>query len=387
MKHLDTSTKFSESQGKVILVHAPGRLNIIGEHTDYNDGFVLPAAIDKRIELRLKSNGRASLCHMHASDMDEDYTFDLNDFSPLEGGWQNYLLGVVHEMQKKGIQLQGFDCEFGGNIPIGGGVSSSAALECAIAFGLNELLNLGFNRFDLVKMGQMAEHNFVGTKCGIMDQFASMMGKKNSAILLDCRSLEHQYVPIILDDFEFLLINSNVTHNLADSAYNTRREECQAGVHMLRKFYPKIDSLRDVKRSQLEQQRANIPEPIYSRCLHVVSENERVLKAVESLKEGNLPMLGKLMYQSHASLKDSYEVSCAELDFLVEKTADKDYILGSRMMGGGFGGCTLNLIKKSEKDAFLNELIPAYKTAFGTEPTPFNVSIEDGVHGVPVGEK
>lgn len=384
MKYPNASVSLRQHGAKTIVVHAPGRINIIGEHTDYNDGFVLPAAIDKRIVLRLTVNGQASLCHMRASDMNEDYSFDLSDFGPLEGGWQNYLLGVVHEMQKKGAQLKGFDCEFGGNIPIGGGVSSSAALECAIGFGLNELFNLGFSRFDVIKMGQMAEHNFVGTKCGIMDQFASMMGRKNFAMLLDCRSLELQYVPLVLNGYEFLLINSNVTHNLAESAYNTRREECRTGVHILSEFYPQINSLRDVTLPQLEKEKAQIPETIYNRCLHVITENERVLKTIAALKEGDLHMLGTLMYQSHMSLKNNYEVSCEELDFLVEQTAGKDYVLGSRMMGGGFGGCTLNLIKKSEKEAFLHELTPVYQSRFNKAPTAFSVSIEDGVSRVAV---
>ncbi len=361
-----------------VAVQSPGRINLIGEHTDYNDGYVLPAAIDKKTVMQLKRNGTAHQATVVASNLNESFSFDLQNFSPLPGGWQNYIMGVVHELQKLNADIHGFDAEFEGDIPIGGGMSSSAALECSLAFALNEMFDLGFDKWQLIKASQMAEHNFVGIKCGIMDQFASMMGKKDQVMLLDCRSLEYSYFPLELGAYQILLLNTNVSHSLASSEYNTRRSECEEGVALLKKENPVISSLRDVSLEQLVSHRDRMPKRIFRRIHHVVSENKRVLEATNALLGNNPDVLGKLVYQSHFSLQNDYEVSSPELDFLVQQTIDKDYILGSRMMGGGFGGCTINIIEKGRVAEFVDKVSVTYRNQFGFHPTPYSVSIENG---------
>ncbi len=367
----------SNSQRQTITVKSPGRINIIGEHTDYNDGFVLPAAVDKSITMAVRRNG-TNLVNVTATNVGETYTFDLQGFAPLSGGWQNYIMGVVAELQKIGASIPGFDAKFEGNVPIGGGMSSSAALECSLAYALNELFELGFETTQLIKASQMAEHNFVGIKCGIMDQFASMMGKKDQVVMLDCRSLEYRYFPLDLGDYQLLLLNTNVSHSLASSEYNICRAACAVGVEILKKFYQGIVKLRDINLEQLESHKDKMPERIYRRCRHVVSENQRVIEATNAMQEGNHKRLGELIYQSHFSLQNDYEVSCPELDFLVEETLKKDCILGSRMMGGGFGGCTINIIEKGKVDTFVEQVSESYRAHFGLELTPYFVSIENG---------
>ena len=338
----------------------------------------LPAAIDKTITVTIKRNGSADRCEATASNLGEYFSFDLNNYAPLPSGWQNYIMGVVSELQKLGGHIEGFECKFEGDVPIGSGMSSSAALECSLAFALNDLFNLGFSRSQLIHASQMAEHNFVGMKCGIMDQFASMMGKKGHTILLDCRTLEHQYFPMKLGDYQLLLLNTNVSHNLVSSEYNTRRSECEEGVAIMKKAIKDITHLRDVSIEQLKSFKNKMPELVFRRCQHIVSENQRVLDATNALTSGNYHQLGQLIYQSHFSLQNDFEVSCPELDFLVKQTMDKDYILGARMMGGGFGGCTLNIIEKSRRDEFINLVSKAYKKQFDISLTPYSVSIEDG---------
>ncbi|MBK8965724.1 MAG: galactokinase [Lewinellaceae bacterium] len=361
-----------------ITVQSPGRINIIGEHTDYNDGFVLPAAIDKKTVASLHRNGHPSACRITAGNLNETLNFGLNQVKPLAGGWQNYVLGVVHELQKLGAQMQGFDGSFKGDVPIGGGMSSSASLECALAFGLNELFDLGLSKTQLIKAAQLAEHNFVGIKCGIMDQFASMMGQKNRVILLDCRSLEYRYFPLELGDYQLLLLNTNVSHSLASSEYNRRRAECEEGVAVIQKKYPEVAYLRDVSLSMLSDFQNSMPETIYARCRHVVSENQRVLEATQALTAGDIRKLGSLLYQSHHSLQHDYAVSCPELDFLVDQTTGLDFVAGSRMMGGGFGGCTINILEKKYCGQFVDNVAPKYRQRFGYDLTPYFVSIEDG---------
>lgn len=361
-----------------IRTQSPGRINIIGEHTDYNDGFVLPAAIDKKTEVFLKKNGTPFNCSFTALNINETFHFHLQEFKPVEDGWQNYMMGVVHELQKIGGTIEGFDCDFGGDVPIGSGMSSSASLECSLAYALNELFELGFDKWQLIKASQMAEHNFVGIKCGIMDQFASMMGRKNQVMLLDCRSLEYDYFPLDLGDYQLLLLNTNVSHSLASSEYNNRRSECEKGVAIIKEVYPEIINLRDVSTKMMGEFVGKIPPTIFKRCYHVVAENERVLQATEAMKAHNHQLLGELVYQSHFSLQNDYEVSCLELDYLVQLTLDKDYILGSRMMGGGFGGCTISIIKKDKVEAFKALAATAYEKRFDKKLTPYTVSIEDG---------
>ncbi len=366
-----------------ITVKAPGRINLIGEHTDYNEGFVLPAAIDRGITLHLeRKTGEESTCDLHARNLDRSFSFDLRNFGPQDGGWANYLLGVVHELQQLGAAIEPFSCSFSGDVPIGSGMSSSAALECSMALALNELFDLQFDKMTLIKAAQMAEHHFVGTKCGIMDQFASMMGQKDQVLLLDCRTLEYQYFPSDLGNYSLLLLNTNVSPSLASSEYNTRRAECEEGVRILQQHYPQIKALRDVAMKQLLQHKEEMPDKVYLRCRHIISENERVLQATKALQEGAIDQLGVLMFQSHYSLRDQYEVSCPELDFLVGQAEEKDYIAGARMMGGGFGGCTINLIESGRQDAFIEDLAAQYRSRFGLELTPYQVSIEHGAHVV-----
>lgn len=361
-----------------VKVQSPGRINIIGEHTDYNDGFVLPAAINKKTIFILKRNGTAGQCTVKAVNLGETHSFNLDDFSPVANGWPNYVMGVVRELQLLGAGLRGFDGEFSGDVPIGSGMSSSAALECSLAFGLNELFELRLEKWQLIKAGQMAEHHFVGIKCGIMDQFASMMGRKNQVMLLDCRSLEFQYFPFDLGAYQLLLLNTNVSHALASSEYNTRRAECEEGVQLLKKVYPDIRNLRDVLPEQVDQCRDLLPDRIYRRCRHVTTENQRVHLAAQAMLAADHRQLGKWVYQSHVSLQNDYEVSCPELDFLVSQTLDKDYIPGARMMGGGFGGCTLNIIAKDRIDEFVEATARVYRRRFGIDLTPYQVTIEDG---------
>lgn len=361
-----------------IIAQSPGRINIIGEHTDYNNGFVLPAAIDKVTIVELEKNGTPSTCNFTAKNVDETFQFDLTDFQPLESGWQNYIMGVIAELQKLGAVFTGFNCSFEGNVPIGSGMSSSAALECSLAYGLNELFDLGFDKWQLIEASQMAEHNFVGIKCGIMDQFASVMGKKNHVMRLDCQSLEFEYFPFDLGDYQLLLLNSNVSHQLADSEYNKRREESGIGISILQRQFPTVQSLRDVTFDMLVTVKSEMTDIVYRRCKHVISESERVLQATQALLDRDFQQLGNLIYQSHHSLQYDYEVSCPELDYLSDWTRDKSYVLGSRMMGGGFGGCTINIVEKNKVNQLIEAISKDYKKQFGIDVTPYEVSIEDG---------
>jgi galactokinase len=360
------------------MFRSPGRINIIGEHTDYNEGFVLPAAIDKEIVAAIAPNDTDGLCRLLAYDLSEAFEFELSDMEPDEMGWPNYLMGVVDQFMKNGYDVEGFDCVIGGNVPLGAGLSSSAALESVIAFALNELYDLGIEKIDLIKMAQLAEHTFAGVKCGIMDQFASVMGSKDHVFRLDCKTLEHEYYPLEMGDYQILLINSNVKHALASTEYNTRRQECEEGVGILQRYFPEIHSLRDVSLKMLKRHQQDFPEVVYRRCRFVVEENQRVLDSCDALQSGDLVKLGQLVYGSHKGLSADYEVSCRELDFLVEQTRNKEYILGARMMGGGFGGCTINIIRGDKIPEFLEGLAPLYEAEFGKQMTPIKVSIEEG---------
>ncbi|RAV30044.1 galactokinase [Sinomicrobium soli] len=374
------NTLFKEKyNGSPLLIQSPGRINIIGEHTDYNDGFVLPGAIDRYIISAMARNGSPDECRVFAADMDEEIRFSLDDVKPSEkGSWQNYVLGVVSEIGKRGVQLQGFDIVFGGNIPKGSGLSSSAALENAITFGLNELFGIGMSRTEMMLLSQKAEHNFVGVQCGIMDQFASMQGKGEHVLLLDCRSLDFSPVAIDFSDYEILLINSNVKHSLADSAYNDRRESCESGVRILQSAFPEIKALRDASETQLSEVKDRLDPDTYEKCLYVIQENDRVQEAVKAIKNNDIPLLGSLLFQSHAGLEHQYEVSCPELDFLVEKARENNDILGSRMMGGGFGGCTINIIRKGAAEAFVASVEEEYTRKFDKKPSIYNVALTDG---------
>ncbi|MEX2592333.1 MAG: galactokinase [Anditalea sp.] len=378
MKITDITQTFQEIfKSSPLIIRSPGRINLIGEHTDYNEGFVLPAAIDKEIYLALGKNGTDD-CRIFSYDYKEMITFCIKDFSPAPNGWINYVMGVVAQVLQTGPELEGFDCVFGGDIPIGAGLSSSAALENGVCYGLSELFELKLDRISMLKYSQKAEHEFAGVACGIMDQFASMMGKSGHAIRLDCRSLDFIYFPLKMDKYLFILCDSQVQHSLVDTEYNARRKECEAGVAAVKKHDAKVKSLRDVSLEMLDKVKQEVSPVVFKRCLYVLEENERLLKGCQLLKSGNLKEFGRLMYGSHEGLSKQYEVSCPELDFLVEFTYDRSDVLGARMMGGGFGGCTINLVNKEHKEAFIPEITEAYNKGFGHDPKIYEVSIVDG---------
>lgn len=360
-----------------VVVRSPGRVNLIGEHTDYNNGFVLPAAVNKEIYFAIAPNGTNTM-RAYAFDLQEQAEFDLNGVKPQEINWANYLLGVVAQFQKAGHAVKGFDVVFGGNIPMGAGMSSSAAVECGLAYALNYLFAYNIEKFALVKMAQKAEHEFAGVMCGIMDQFASMFGKHNHVVKLDCRSLEYQYYPFNIEDYRIVLCDTQVKHSLASSEYNTRRKECETGVVLLQKHYLQVQSLRDVSLEMLERHQSEFDPVVYRRCKYVVEENLRVETACADLERGDLEAFGQKMYASHQGLQHDYEVSCPELDFLADAAKQSGAALGSRMMGGGFGGCTINLVKLEKLDDFTTQMSEAYQQQFGITLKTYIAQIVDG---------
>ena len=365
---------------KTLVAKAPGRINIIGEHLDYNDGHVLPASIQLTTQFRFRINGTPSTVNFDAKNVNETYSFNLNDYAPIDGNWQNYVMGVVNELQKLGGQITGFDASFEGTVPIGSGMSSSAALECSLATGLNALFDLGFSKKQIINACINAEHNFVGIKCGVMDQFASMMGKQGQAMLLDCMTLEYEYVPLEMDEHHFLLLNTNVTHELSSSEYNKRRQQCEDGLAFIKEHFLEVKSFRDVKLDMVTSLIGKMNAVNYNRCHHVVMEEQRVMEAVQVLQANDLSRLGELMYDSHDSLSQLYEVSCPELDFLVDQTRSDKAILGSRMMGGGFGGCTINMVQKEQTEAIIKRISEAYRKQLGKELTAYVVETGPGAH-------
>lgn len=369
------STLFRDHFGtSPILVESPARVNLIGEHTDYNNGFVLPAAIDKMIVLALAPNNRNQI-RLHAADMDQpEFETDITDQLQKSGmGWPDYILGVVDQLQKRGYHVSGFDCLFGGDIPIGAGLSSSAALEGGILTGLSALFDLNLTKLQMAKLGQKAENQFVGVNCGIMDQFANLHGESGSVIRLDCRSLEYSLYPFEREDIAILLCDTHVRRELATSEYNVRREQCEEGVRILKTFDPTVKSLRDIKNDFLEYRKDTMSPEVYNRCRFVLDENQRVLNACKNLVEGDIEAFGRNMYGSHYGLRDLYEVSCRELDVLVDATENIDAVLGSRMMGGGFGGCTINLVYEQEMDV-VTDLITRHYQAELNKPIEFYVA-------------
>ena len=363
-----------------LLVRAPGRINLIGEHTDYNDGLVLPAAIDREIRfaLRLTDTGRIRLA---AIDLHDTYEVAVADVQPLEQGhWANYQLGVVAGLLREGVDIKGFDCAFGGNVPNGAGLSSSAAVECGVAWGLCELLKLNLDRMKLAHIAQMAEHEYAKVMCGLMDQFASLFGRGGHVVELDCRSLEYCYFPFNTDDSRIVLCNSGVKHALADSEYNTRRQECARGVEILQQHNPAIKSLRDATLPEIEAAKDELGEVIARRCRYVVEENQRVIDFTKQLAEhSSLSEVGELLYASHAGLRDDYQVSCAELDTLVELSRQAPGCFGARMMGGGFGGCTINLVATDKVKDFLAHMKQGYHDQLGLKLDTYVTTLADGV--------
>lgn len=356
---------------------APGRINIIGEHTDYNEGFVLPAAIDKRIYLAIAARND-TVVEIISTDYDEKVTFDIEDDRPFLPHWAVYPFGVVKELHAAGGILKGFNAVFGGDIPKGAGMSSSAAIESAFACAINSIFSLEMDKLSLAKIGQKAEHNFAGVRCGIMDQFASFFGKKDHVIRLDCRTLEHDFFPLALKGYELVLADTRVKHSLAASEYNTRRQQCEEGVRIIRKRHTHVHSLRDVSKQIMHQHQKALNKDVFNRCNFVVNENARVLQSCAALEAGDFQKLGKLMYESHEGLRHDYEVSCEELNILVDTAKKIQGVAGARMMGGGFGGCTLNLIQKKDVETFNRQCSKAFYAAFGKQPFFYSVKTDNG---------
>lgn len=360
-----------------LVVKSPGRINVIGEHTDYNGGFVMPAAIDKAVYVAVSKRDDEEI-HLYAEDFKQNHEATLTELKSSEKGWPNYILGVVDQIIKRNKTISGFNLYIDGDVPLGAGLSSSAAVECATAFALDQLFNLGFQKLEITAIAQKAEHVFAGVSCGIMDQFASVFGKKDHAIMLDCRSMEYEYVPLNLSGYQFLLLNTKVKHSLADSAYNDRRAQCEKAVAWIKEEYPRVDTLRDVNKEMLEKYVKERDIDAYEKCLYVVNENIRLIQAAGYLKDGNLKALGKLMFETHDGLSKDYQVSCEELDYLVDAVRTEKPVLGARMMGGGFGGCTLNIVETAAISTLVNKLSEEYYNKFGLKLEAYLVATDSG---------
>lgn len=370
-------SKFAELYGEAgALFTSPGRINLIGEHTDYNGAFVFPGAVDKAMYAEIRLNGTDRV-RAYALDLGESAEFGLEEANAPQQSWARYVFGVCREIIKRGGKISGFDTVFAGDVPLGAGMSSSAALESTFAFALNELFNLGIDKFELAKIGQATEHNYVGVKCGIMDQFASVFGKEGHLIRLDCKSLEYEYFPFKPEGYRLLLVDSVVKHELASSAYNKRRESCEAAVAAIAKKYPEMKYLRDASMAQLNEVKAEITAEDYMRSEYVIEEVQRVLDVCDALERGDYETVGQKMYETHHGMSKLYEVSCEELDFLNDLAKEMG-VTGSRVMGGGFGGCTINLVKDELYDKFKAEVKARYTAKYGREPKFYDVVISDG---------
>ena len=359
-----------------ILYASAGRINLIGEHTDYNGGYVFPGAIDCGIVAAIKPNGTDRV-KAYSLDYDEACEFGLEEADKPEKAWACYIFGVCRETIKRGGKVAGFDTVFAGDVPLGAGLSSSAALESTFAFALNNLNGNGIDKFELAKIGQSTEHNYCGVMCGIMDQFASVFGKKGSLIRLNCKTLEYKYFPFDPQGYRLVLIDSCVKHELASSAYNKRRASCENAAAAIRKNHPEVEFLSDAKRVWLDEVRDEIPGEDFLRAEYVIGEVQRVLDVCDALERGDYETVGEMMYQTHFGLSRLYEVSCEELDFL-NKLARKCDVTGSRVMGGGFGGCTINLVKNELYDHFIAEAKTQFEAKFGHAPKVYDVVISDG---------
>ena len=391
-------TQFSNhfNHNPSLVVKSPGRINLIGEHIDYNHGFVLPAAIDKYIEVAIAKRTDGAI-HMVALDLGETIIVPMHNLQPHATAWVNYIIGVVDQVlntennhasivinlvSKRDILAAGFDICIQGNIPLGAGLSSSAAVECAVLFAINELYQLSLSKMQMALMAQSAEHKFAGVHCGLMDMFASLHGQKNKAILLDCDSLAFTYYPIELKDYSIVLFDTQIKHALASSEYNTRRLECEQGLKIIQEKYPTVKTFRDISMEQVEACMASNTSlnttKIYQRCKYVVEEIARVQLAVKDLQKGDMQAFGKKMFETHEGLSKLYEVSCSELDFLVEAVSNNENVLGARMMGGGFGGCTINIIKTTAVEEITKALTARYTQVMHKELAMYITSIEDG---------
>ncbi|WP_281231204.1 galactokinase [Flavobacterium gelatinilyticum] len=366
---------FGSAPQKVVL--SPGRINIIGEHIDYNDGYVLPAAIDKVICFAFEKNNTKT-SKIIAIDLNEEFEIDLTAKVELNDVvWTNYIRGVIKQLQDNGFSFEGFNCVFSSNIPVGSGLSSSAALECGMIFGIKSLFDLKIEKVDIALLGQKAEH-WVGINCGIMDQFSSVHGLENKVIKLDCNTLDFEYHNADFKDYSLVLFDSNVKHSLFTSEYNTRRIECEEGLSIIKSNFPEVKSFRDASEEQVLSLKDKMSAKVFSRVHFVVKEINRVVKACEALDQGNIELLGQLLFDTHYGLSQEYEVSCAELDMLVDTAKADDSIIGSRLMGGGFGGCTINLIKKGHENEVKSKFSNLYLDTFGIELKFYDVKISNG---------
>ena len=356
---------------------SPGRINLIGEHTDYNGGFVFPGAVDKGITAAIKLNGTDKV-RAYAMDLGESVEFGLNEEDKPSQMWACYVFGVCREIQKRGGKIGGFDTVFSGDVPLGAGMSSSAALESTFAFALNEFYNLGFEKFELARIGQSTEHNYCGVNCGIMDQFASVCGKEGHLMRLDCRSMEFEYFPFdpAKHGYRLVLVNSCVKHELVGSPYNDRRASCERVAKVLGQEF-----LRGASMEQLEAIKDQISEEDYMRARYVIGEEQRVLDVCAALEQGDLETVGARMYETHWGMSKDYEVSCEELDYLAE-IAKECGVSGSRIMGGGFGGCTINLVKEELYDNFIKTATEKFAAKYGHEPKVYPVIISDGARRI-----
>ena len=368
IKHFDGST------GSVYA--SPGRINLIGEHTDYNGGFVFPGAIDKGMVAELKINGTNKV-RAYSIDLKDYVEFGLNEEDAPRASWARYIFGVCREIIKRGGKIAGFNTAFAGDVPLGAGMSSSAALESTYAYALNDMFDCGIDKFELAKIGQATEHNYCGVNCGIMDQFASVFGKAGHLIRLDCRSLEYQYFPFNPEGYRLVLLDSVVKHELASSAYNDRRKSCENVVAANKKRHPHVEFLRDANMDMLNEVKGEITAEDYMRAEYVIGEVQRVLDVCDALECGDYETVGKKMYETHYGMSKLYEVSCEELDFLNE-IAKECGVTGSRVMGGGFGGCTINLVKNELYDHFIETAKVRYKETYGRMPKVYDVVISDG---------
>ena len=371
IKHFDGKT------GNVYT--SPGRINLIGEHTDYNGGFVFPGAVDKGIMAEVRPNGTDTIM-CYSIDLKDRVEFKVDDPQGPHTSWARYIYGIVQEMRKLGVDVKGFNTAFAGDVPLGAGMSSSAALESCFAFALNDLFGDNkVSKWDMVLAGQATEHNYCGVKCGIMDQFASVFGQAGKLMRLDCRSREFEYFPFNPEGYKLVLLDSKVKHELASSAYNDRRHSCENVVATLQKKYTdkKIETLRDADWAMLESVKGEVSEEDYLRATFVLGEKDRVLAVCDALEKGDYETVGKKMYETHHGLSKEYEVSCEELDYLNE-LAKENNVTGSRIMGGGFGGCTINLVKEELYDAFVANASEKYEAKYGRKPGVYNVVIGDG---------
>ena len=369
--------KFMNLFGKSGTVYASaGRINLIGEHTDYNGGFVFPGAIDKVIMAEITPNG-TDIINVFSIDINEEAHFGFNEDDTPAQSWARYIFGVCREILKRGGVVKGFDAVFAGNVPLGAGLSSSAALESCFAYALNDLFNdNSINKFELARIGQSTEHNYCGVNCGIMDQFASVMGQKGKLMRLDCRSMEFEYFPFEPEDYELILVDSRVKHELADSPYNKRRQSCERVAKRLG-----LDTLRDATMDMLSNILSDITAEDYFRAKFVIEEKERVLAVGEALNQGDYKTVGEKMYETHQGLSKDYSVSCEELDFLNE-LAKECGVIGSRIMGGGFGGCTINLVHKDMSEKFIECAKHRFNQKYGHEPMIYPVVISDGARKI-----